>query len=253
MKSMLIGCALACAATGALGQQVLFEQALTSGTARQSQLWVDPSGQNDSDTDAIAWEDFTLAADGSVTAVRVWGQVIPQHGFRVRFYEQDPNTIAMQPDMFRPGSGPIRSETHATASLVGTSGGWYQYEIALNSPLALLGDTRYFVSVVGLTAQPFQEWRWAAGGGVNTGTFYWARSDTNMYRMMPENRGMSLLGQGVCEADLTGNGSLDFFDVSLFIEWYNTRDARSDLAAPFGVWNFFDVAEYIAMFAAGCP
>ncbi len=58
---------------------------------------------------------------------------------------------------------------------------------------------------------------------------------------------------GVCPADLTGNGTLDFFDISAFIAAYNAGDASADLAAPFGSLNFFDVAEYIALFNAGCP
>lgn len=253
MTRMLCVGMLAGLASSSFGQQVLFDQPLTSGTSRPSQLWVDPSDQNDSDTDSIAWEDFSLAQDASVTKVRVWGQAMPQHGFRIRFYEQDPNTIAMQPDMFRPGAGPIRSETHPTASLVGVSGVSYQYEITLNTPLDLQGSTRYFASVVGLTPQPFMEWRWAAGGGVNTGTFYWSRGDTNMFRMMPENRGMSVLGVAACGADLTGDGSLDIFDVSMFLSLYNAHDPRADLASPAGAWNFFDVSAYIAAYSAGCP
>lgn len=57
----------------------------------------------------------------------------------------------------------------------------------------------------------------------------------------------------ICDADLTGNGSLDFFDISAFIAAYNTGDSSADLAEPFGSLNFFDVAFYIAAFNAGCP
>lgn len=56
-----------------------------------------------------------------------------------------------------------------------------------------------------------------------------------------------------CPADLTGNGALDFFDISAFIGAYNAGDTSADLAEPIGSLNFFDVAAYIALFNAGCP
>ncbi len=56
-----------------------------------------------------------------------------------------------------------------------------------------------------------------------------------------------------CVADMNGDGTLNFFDVSAFIGLFNARDPRADLAAPFGVWNFFDVSAFIAAYNAGCP
>jgi len=57
-----------------------------------------------------------------------------------------------------------------------------------------------------------------------------------------------------CPADLAAPfGVLNFFDVSAFITAYNNQDPAADLAAPFGSYNFFDVAEYITQFNAGCP
>ncbi|MHA7814519.1 MAG: cytochrome c peroxidase [Phycisphaerales bacterium] len=55
-----------------------------------------------------------------------------------------------------------------------------------------------------------------------------------------------------CVADFDGNGSLDFFDVSLFIDAYNTQDAPADLDGN-GTFDFFDVSVYVNAFAAGCP
>jgi len=49
-----------------------------------------------------------------------------------------------------------------------------------------------------------------------------------------------------CPADLTGDGNLNFFDVSQFL--VNQPDYNSD-----GVFNFFDVAAFISDFSAGCP
>ncbi len=48
-------------------------------------------------------------------------------------------------------------------------------------------------------------------------------------------------------------GSLNFFDVAAFIQFYNAQDPRADLAAPIGVFNFFDVSTYIGLYNAGCP
>lgn len=56
-----------------------------------------------------------------------------------------------------------------------------------------------------------------------------------------------------CASDLTGDGSLDFFDVSAFLAGFNEESPTSDFAAPFGQWDFFDIAGYLASFAAGCP
>lgn len=56
-----------------------------------------------------------------------------------------------------------------------------------------------------------------------------------------------------CDADIDGNGSLNFFDVSGYLALYNAQDPAADLASPFGVWNFFDLSAYLALYNAGCP
>ena len=57
---------------------------------------------------------------------------------------------------------------------------------------------------------------------------------------------------GVCSADLTGDGLLNFFDVQAFIAAYVAQDPSADLTGD-GMWTFFDVAAYIDSFNAGCP
>lgn len=49
-----------------------------------------------------------------------------------------------------------------------------------------------------------------------------------------------------CPADLTGDGSLDFFDVSMFLA--TTPDWTGDTA-----FDFFDVSAFLSAFGAGCP
>jgi hypothetical protein len=55
-----------------------------------------------------------------------------------------------------------------------------------------------------------------------------------------------------CVADFTDDGVLDFFDVSAFINAFNTFDFRADLNQDF-VYDFFDVSLFISAFNAGCP
>jgi probable HAF family extracellular repeat protein len=56
-----------------------------------------------------------------------------------------------------------------------------------------------------------------------------------------------------CQADFTADGILNFFDVSLFLTYYNASNPLADLAAPLGTFNFFDVSAFLAAYSAGCP
>ena len=47
-------------------------------------------------------------------------------------------------------------------------------------------------------------------------------------------------------------GQLNFFDVAIFLERFNSQDPAADLAEPVGVFNFFDVSAYIDLYNAGC-
>ncbi len=53
-------------------------------------------------------------------------------------------------------------------------------------------------------------------------------------------------------ADLTGDGMLNFFDVSAFLVAFNELDAQADLNGD-GQYNFFDVSAFLVAFAEGCP
>lgn len=55
-----------------------------------------------------------------------------------------------------------------------------------------------------------------------------------------------------CPADLTGEGVLDFFDVSAFIQGYANRDPIADWTGD-GEFDFFDVSAFLDAFAQGCP
>jgi len=66
------------------------------------------------------------------------------------------------------------------------------------------------------------------------------------------NASCDLSCPSVCEADRTGDGVLDFFDVQDFLNAYAGQDASADLNGD-GAWDFFDVQAYLNLFSAGCP
>ena len=59
-------------------------------------------------------------------------------------------------------------------------------------------------------------------------------------------------GKPACPADLTGDGELNFFDVSAFLSAFASSDPIADFTND-GVYNFFDVSAFLSAFSAGCP
>lgn len=55
-----------------------------------------------------------------------------------------------------------------------------------------------------------------------------------------------------CPADLTGDGTVNFFDVSAFLNAFAAQDPIADFTGD-GLYNFFDVSAFLNAFAAGCP
>ena len=62
----------------------------------------------------------------------------------------------------------------------------------------------------------------------------------------------SIESDNPCPADLTGDGVLNFFDVSAFLTAFGAMDPTADMNGD-GIFNFFDVSAFLAAFAAGCP
>jgi 6-phosphogluconolactonase (cycloisomerase 2 family) len=57
-----------------------------------------------------------------------------------------------------------------------------------------------------------------------------------------------------CPADLAEPfGTLNFFDLSAYLDLYNAGDPAADLADPAGELNFFDLSAYLGLYNAGCP
>ena len=55
-----------------------------------------------------------------------------------------------------------------------------------------------------------------------------------------------------CPADITGDGELNFFDVSAFLAAFSSSDPSADFDGN-GDFNFFDVSAFLVAFSAGCP
>lgn len=62
----------------------------------------------------------------------------------------------------------------------------------------------------------------------------------------------SFCTQDSCSADLTGDGSLNFLDVSEFLSAFGSMEPSADFNTD-GSFNFLDVSEFLAAFSEGCP
>lgn len=101
----------------------------------------------------------------------------------------------------------------------------------------------------------------AEAGGVWTDQNAWinVQSDTTLielddptYAVLHGPKNYNVVGQSSCPADLTGDGSLNFFDVSAFLTAFGAMDPVADFTGD-GSFNFFDVSEFLTAFSAGCP
>ncbi len=73
--------------------------------------------------------------------------------------------------------------------------------------------------------------------------------DVYVQRVLPDG-----ILPGGCPADLAEPfGTLNFFDISVFLGAFNTQNPVADFAAPFGEFNFFDVSAFLSAYNAGCP
>ena len=55
-----------------------------------------------------------------------------------------------------------------------------------------------------------------------------------------------------CDIDLNMDGSIDFFDISIFLNAFNDSDPVADINQD-GAFDFFDVSLFLSAFNAGCP
>jgi hypothetical protein len=55
-----------------------------------------------------------------------------------------------------------------------------------------------------------------------------------------------------CPADFTGEGSLNFLDVSAFLTAFGNQEPSADFVVD-GNYNFLDVSAFLTAFGEGCP
>ncbi len=77
----------------------------------------------------------------------------------------------------------------------------------------------------------------------------WVRSPTIRNGFLSESRSFTIAACNLA-ADLTGDGLLDFFDVSDFLTAYNAQDPIADFNND-GEYTFFDVSAFLAAFSEG--
>lgn len=63
---------------------------------------------------------------------------------------------------------------------------------------------------------------------------------------------LNIEAQPACPADINNDQQLNFFDVTAYLNLFNTQDPAADLVAPFGTFNLFDLVEFLARFNTGC-
>ncbi|MFG0299151.1 MAG: GC-type dockerin domain-anchored protein [Phycisphaerales bacterium JB047] len=61
----------------------------------------------------------------------------------------------------------------------------------------------------------------------------------------------AILAADTCPADINGDGSLDFFDVSAFLAAFAAEEPAADFNGD-GSYDFFDVSAFLGAFSAGC-
>ncbi|MGV6815039.1 MAG: PQQ-dependent sugar dehydrogenase [Phycisphaerales bacterium] len=66
------------------------------------------------------------------------------------------------------------------------------------------------------------------------------------------NNGIPDSCENPCPADLNGDGELNFFDISAFLNAFNAQDPIADFTGD-GNFNFFDVSGFLNAYNAGCP
>ncbi len=92
-----------------------------------------------------------------------------------------------------------------------------------------------------------------AGIGSDTSatiTIEWANGDIETYPNVAP--GQYTFSSWACLADLTGDGAINFFDVSAYLTLFVQQHPQGDLTGD-GMFNFFDVSAFLGSLSAGCP
>jgi len=106
----------------------------------------------------------------------------------------------------------------------------------------------------------------SAGFDASTGSFGWnapdvGSTDARLRLVIRDSEGnesfddsdlsFAITGN-TCIPDFTGDGMLDFFDISAFLQAFSSMNPIADLTGD-GAFDFFDISAFLNAFNAGCP
>lgn len=106
----------------------------------------------------------------------------------------------------------------------------------------------------------------STGFDASTGSYYWTAPeigtsdarlrlvirDSDSNESFDESDLSFTITGNACVADFTGDGMLNFFDVSAFLIAYGSMNPIADLTGE-GAFDFFDISAFLNAFNAGCP
>ena len=116
---------------------------------------------------------------------------------------------------------------------------WYLDDVIVP---ALIGETSVDIAMLG--AMPGSELKVEVIDATP-----WVRNPATRENRLTETR-VFTIGGCVRDPDLTGDGELDFFDVSAFLQALANEDPIADFSGD-GVYDFFDVSAFLQAMASG--
>lgn len=122
-----------------------------------------------------------------------------------------------------------------------TGGEWLPFSfVVTDEMIAAVGD--FPPDPTSVTVLPFRFFGGTFGDGTSpTGTVF--IDDLCVVQDM---------GGTDCPADLTGDGTLNFFDISAFLTAFSAGETVADFDNN-GTFNFFDISAFLLAFSSGCP
>lgn len=169
-------------------------------------------------------------------------------GWSVRFYQPGLDDID--------GDGVVDGETQQVGVLnavsfgapqgvaINNGDGTWTWEIDTGVEGAGTGQEDLFAIYDGLEA--FQGSYWSGGFSCDEQFGQYTPPAMFQHALFGPN------SEGDCIADLTGDGVLNFFDISQFLILFIAQDPEVDFTGD-GDFNFFDVSLFLSDFSAGCP
>lgn len=143
-------------------------------------------------------------------------------------------------------------ETNAITTTPGP-GGLTHYSLEIPAPFTLEANSgvnpRWFIGVVGLSAQYQAAWKWARGTGGSNKTFRWLHgSGGPVFQSLGEGRALVVADTSApCPGDVDGNGTVDGGDLGVLLGQWGTAGSAdfdgngtvdgADLGALLGAWG----------------